>query len=145
MVDRESDEELGSSRYAVLLQTEDGYEVRRQGRGAIEIYPSTDEGFDAAWDRFVELTHAGRTGRFLSALMIIAAVDAVLWFVVVLVTSVLYVALIHSRRDDPLGGLLGWLSPFTTVFYSVFAGAVGLYAVVWLSRRGMPPVPRRRR
>jgi hypothetical protein len=76
--------------------------------------------------------------------VIVGVVAAVLWLLVVLVADVVDVALIHSRSDDPLGGLLSWISPFTTVFYALFAGATGSYAVVWLSRRGMPPARPRR-
>jgi len=140
----DSPEELASSRYASLVQTRRGYEVRRRGRAATDTFPSTDEGFDAAWDLYEDLTRAGRSGRLLSFLVIIGVAAGSLWFLVVLVANVAYVALIHSRSADPLGGLLSWISPFTTVFYALFAGATGSYAVVWLYRRGMPPVRSRR-
>lgn len=143
-MDPGSDQELAVSRYVSLLETPQAYEIHALGRATIETYPLTDEGFDAAWDRYADLTRAGRTGRFLSALAIIAVVAAALWLVVVLVTSALYVALIHSRSSDPLGGLVGWLSPFTTVFYALFASAVGTYAVVWIARGGMPSATKRR-
>jgi hypothetical protein len=137
-------EELAASRYVSLLQTSDGYEIHRHGRATVETYPPTDEGFDAAWDRYGELTRVGRSGRRLTALIIVGVIAAVLWFVVTLIDAVLYAAAFDDRSNDGLNRLVAWLSPFTTVLYALFAGAVGSYAVVWLYRRGMPAARRAR-
>jgi hypothetical protein len=137
-------DEVAVSRYATLLRTSEGYAVRRRGQVSVETYPPTDEGLDAAWDRYTELTHAGRSGRLLTALVVVGVVAAVLWFAVELVSAILYIAVIHTRSNDALDELASWLTPFTTVFYALFIGAVGSYAVVWLSRLGMPPARRRR-
>jgi hypothetical protein len=142
-MDREPVEELAVSRYASLIETDQEYRVQRAERETIESFPLTDEGFDAAWDRYDELTRAGRSGRFLSGLVIIGSVAGVLWFVGVSIQAVLYVATIDGRSTDAIGIALGWILSFTTVFYALFAVSVGGYAVLWLSRRGMPPVRRR--
>jgi len=118
--------------------------VQRAERATVEAFPLTDEGFDAAWDRYEELTRAGRSGRFLSALVVVGVLAAALWFVVVLAGAVIYVATINGRSTgDALAKAIGWIAPFTTVFYALFATAVGGYAVLWLYRHGAPP-PRRR-
>jgi hypothetical protein len=137
--------ERAVSRYASLLETTDGYEVHRRGRATFEMFPSTQEGFDAAWDRYAELTHAGRTARLLSALVVVGVVAAALWFVVTLVSAVLYVAAFQNRSGGSLGWLISSVSAVTTVLYALFAGAVGCDAAVWLYRRGMPPAPTPRR
>ena len=137
-------EELAVSRHASLLQTSDGYAVQRRSRATIETYPSTDEGFDAAWGRYEELTRAGRSGRALSALIVVAVVAAVLWFGTTLFSGVVYVAAFNSRSDDPLNKLVSWVSSFSTALYALFVGAAGLYGVLWLHRSGFPPATRRR-
>ena len=80
----------------------------------------------------------------MSALVVVGVAAAVLWFAVELVSAILYIAVIHNRSNDPLNELASWLTPFTNVFSALFMGAVGSYAVVWLSRLGMPPARRRR-
>jgi hypothetical protein len=143
-MDQEPAEDVAFNRCASVVRTPRGYEVRRPGRATVETYPPADEGFDDAWDRFTALTRAGRSGRVLSALVIVGVVAALLWFVVSLVAAIAYVAAIHSSSDDPLSDLISWISPFTTVFYALFVGAVGSYAVVWLYGRGIPRAPSRR-
>src|ERR1044071_2474296 len=126
-------EDLAGSRYASLVETDQEYQVQRAERATVEAFPLTDEGFDAAWDRYEELTRAGRSGRFLSALVVVGVLAAALWFVVVLAGAVIYVATINGRSTgDALAKAIGWIAPFTTVFYALFATAVGGYAVLWL-------------
>jgi hypothetical protein len=142
-MDEQPAEELAASRYASLVETGQEYRIQRQGRSTVEAFPLTDEGFDAAWDRYDELTRAGRSGRFLAALVVVAVVSAALWFVGISSQAILYVATINGRSTDTVGNVLGWVFSFTTVFYALFVVAVGGYGVLWLSRRGMPPVRRR--
>jgi hypothetical protein len=144
MMGQQPPEQLAANRHASLEETGQEYGVRRRERATVESFPLTDEGFDAAWDRYDELTRAGRSGRFLSALVIVGVVAAVLWFVGVSSQAVLYVATINGRSTDAVSHALAWIFSFTAVFYALFAVAVGGYAVLWLSRRGMPPVRRRR-
>jgi len=143
-MDHDPAEELAASRYASLVQTPHGYEVHRRERATIETFPANDQGFDAAWDRYSELTRVARSGRALSALVVIGVAAAVLWFVLALINGVLYVVVTgRSGSHDPIIELLSWISPFTTAAYALFVGAVGSYGAGWLYRRGMPPARRR--
>jgi hypothetical protein len=144
-MDQHPGDDLAGSRYASLVETDEEYRVQRVGRATVESFPLTDEGFDAAWDRYEELTRAGRSGGFLSALVIVGVVAAVLWFVGILSQAVLYIVTVtfDRRSTDALSTALTYVASFGTVFYALFAVAVGGYAVLWLHRRGTPP--RRRR
>ncbi len=134
-------EELAANRYVAILRTSDGYEVVPVGRPA-QRFPATDEGSDAAWDSFRQLTRTGRASRSLSPLAIVGVIAAVLWFISTLITSILQsvVAVTGGRAIELPIRVFFSLWPLNDALFALFAGCTGSYAALWLYRKGLPPI-----
>ncbi len=134
-------EELAANRYVAIFRTSDGYEVVPVGRPT-QRFPATDEGSDAAWDYFRQLTHTGRASRFLSPLAITGVIAAVLWFVSTLITSVVQSLVVSTGGraiELPMRVFIA-LWPLNDALFALFAGCTGSYAALWLYRTGLPPI-----
>ena len=137
-------EVLAEGPHALLLETPNGYELHRHDRDTFERFPLTDEGSDAAWDRYLEVTRQGRVGRWLHALVPVAIVAGAAWFLIVLIAAVATVGIGFDRlsSDDWMARALGYVVQFGEALSALFVAATALYVVLWLHRRGIPAAGR---
>ena len=131
-------DDVAGNRYARLVRSSARYEVTRLPNGASATFPLTDEGSDAAWERYRSLTRSGRVGRALSLLAPAAVVAACLWFVFYFVG--LSLGLLLGDGDEPFAvRLLLGAAAYGSVFFDLFLACTGCYVALWLYRRGLPP------
>ncbi len=135
-----------SSRWFVLAETADGYELWQRdadpGDPPLAVFSGKDQGFEAA-----DLEFHGRTRQmrlFVQVPAILAwvvAISVLLWFSLVVFTEAWAV---NETRAGSTSGTLPELVPAATqVAYSAWIGSLGVMVMLWLLRRSKEEAPPR--
>ena len=138
-------ETIAKNRWYVLAETEDGYGIWTRDTDLNDApfanFGEDEAGYIAAADEFKRRTRQMRLFSQLPEILAkVVAVGVILWFVLIVLTSVMAAIDAFATRSSSESELVAftttrWFYEFTQVMYAMWLGALALMVALWLLRR----------